>query len=214
MAQKKTQKRIQKGLRNKCSNCLGIRQGNRESWAIAYRNCYKSILRNLEFKGAREPELQEFFYEAFEFAINRIEKGSIDCNKLPDDKFGGYIYIIAYRNYLNWRGKTEKEIQTISLDFLLENGFEPELVDHIQEIKEEEEKLRKIELALKCLNHTEQKLIRLRIFEAKSFREIALAIEYLKPDRKPNADKARVYYHRAMDRLKELTIGNKSRLIV
>jgi DNA-directed RNA polymerase specialized sigma24 family protein len=191
-----------------------MRSDDRSSWAIAYEKFYDSIVRNLKSRGAHDTESGEFFHEALEHVIFQIKKGRIDCNITPDSKIGGLIYVIAFRKYLRWRKKTEGQIQTISLEYLQENGYEPEWENLIEEIETRDLLLSKAEILLTSLHKNDQKLISLRLFENKSYNEIASKMESSSNGAEPNEANVKTAFHRAIVKLRKKFFDNSSSKII
>lgn len=153
--------------------------------------------------GAREPDLTEFFHDAFEAFLETVKRDTFDCNKLKNENIPGFIWTIAKRKYLRWKGKPNSW-NPVSLDEMIEMGLEPAHVEELERILEEEENLQRIKLNLKKLKPREANLIRLRIFESKSFAEVAKAMAHFQKNGEMDEATARVYFHRAINNLRKL----------
>ena len=189
---------------DQCLSASCLRSGCRQGWEKVFDACYSPTLTKLAIRGAKAPELQEFFYEAFEALIQLVSKPDFDCNDLPDSNIPKLLWVIAYRKYLSWLRKSSKW-PVYSLDQMMEDvGLDLKWESELEAIEEREENLSVAAAALSSLPKEKRKLIELRIYHGLSFREIALEMGYFKKEGGPNEAVARVYYRRAIQSLRKI----------
>ena len=183
---------------------IGLRSGCKMAWGKVFSTHRARILSQLAKCGAQGPDLQEFYYEAFEAFLELVTKQNFAWENLPDHKIPNLLGVIAYRKYIGWRRRNSKW-PIYSLDQMMEDfGIEPRWESELEMIEEREENLAVASEALSNLPKDKRKIIELRIYHGLSFREVALEMGYFNSEGEPNDAIARVYYRRALQSLRKI----------
>lgn len=147
---------------------------NTEAFEPIYLRYYDEIYRFIYRRTGRETMSNEICSETFYQALSNIKK--YQWRGIP---FGNWLYTIA-SNELRKRYRNKKEVFIIEIDKFQEQLPVPEMLEHIG--------TEPLVRALDQLNELELRLIELKYFEHKTFREVGLLLEM-----KESAVKMRIY---------------------